>query len=64
MRYTLLLIFMISCASKRQYIDVLDKPNNAQLDQYKRIIPTGGQENRKRYLYYNSLQFKGKIKRD
>lgn len=64
MRYILLLIFMISCASKRQYIDVFNKPSKTEFDQYKRVIPTGGQENRKRYLYYNSLQFKGKIKRD
>ena len=64
MWYILLLIFMFSCVSKRQYIDVLNKPSNAQLDQYKRIIPTNGRENRRRYLYYNSLQFKGKIKRD
>ena len=64
MRYILFLILISSCVSKRQYIDVLNKPSNAKLDQYKRIIPPDGQENKKRYLYYNSLQFKGKIKRD
>ena len=64
MWYILLLIFMFSCVSKRKYIDVLNKPSNAQLDQYKRIIPTNGRENRRRYLYYNSLQFKGKVKGD
>jgi hypothetical protein len=64
MRYILLLIFIFSCSSKRKYIDVLDKPNKVELDKYKRVIPPNGQENRRRYLYYNSLQFKGKIKRD
>ena len=64
MWYILLMIFMFSCSSKRKYIDVLDKPNKVELDKYKRVIPPNGQENRRRYLYYNSLQFKGKIKRD
>ena len=63
MWYILLLILMMSCATKRKYIDVLNKPNKVELDQYKRIIPTNGRENKRRYLYYNSLQFKGKIKR-
>lgn len=64
MWHILLLIFMFSCVSKRKYIDVLNKPSKVELDQYKRVIPPNGQENRRRYLYYNSLQFKGKIKRD
>ncbi len=64
MRYLFLLIILGSCSSKRKYIDVVDKPSRAQLDHYKRIIPPNGRENQKRYLYYNSLQFKGKIKRD
>ena len=63
MKYILLLIIM-SCASKRQYIDVTEKPSKTEFDQYKRVKSTDGQENRKRYLYYNSLQFKGKHKRD
>lgn len=63
MRYVLF-ILLFSCVSKRKYIDVVDKPSKAQLDQYKRIIPPDGKENQKRYLYYNSLQFKGKVKRD
>ena len=54
----------MSCASKRQYIDVTEKPSKTEFDQYKRVKSTDGQENRKRSLYYNSLQFKGKHKRD
>ncbi len=64
MRYLFLLIFLFSCVSKRKYIDVVDKPSRAQLDQYKRIIPPNGNENQKRYLYYNSLQFKNRYRRD
>ena len=64
MRYILFLILISSCVSKRKYIDVLNKPSKTEFDQYRRVIKPDGQENKKRYLYYNSLQFKGKIKRD
>ncbi len=64
MRYLFLLFLMFSCVSKRKYIDVLNKPSQTEFDQYRRVIKTNGQENQKRYLYYNSLQFKGKYKRD
>lgn len=64
MRYIFLFIIISSCVSKRKYIDVLTKPNKTEFDQYKRVIKPDGRENQKRYLYYNSLQFKGKYKRD
>ena len=64
MRYMLLVLFLFSCVSKRKYIDVMTKPSKTEMDQYKRIKPTSGQENQKRYLYYNSLQFKNKYRRD
>ncbi len=64
MRYMLLVLLLFSCVSKRKYIDVMTKPSKTEMDQYKRIKATSGQENQKRYLYYNSLQFKNKYRRD
>ena len=63
MRYLLLLILFISC-SRKKYVDVLKKPSENKLDQYGRIMKTTGQENKKRYLYYNSIQYKNKHKRE
>jgi hypothetical protein len=63
MWYMLLLILFISCSGKK-YVDVLSKPNENKLDQYGRIMKTTGQENKKRYLYYNSIQYKNKYKRN
>ena len=63
MRYLLFLILFISC-SRKKYMDVLKKPNENKLDQYGRIMKTTGQENKKRYLYYNSIQYKNKHKRE
>ena len=63
MWYILLLILFISC-SRKKYVDVLSKPNENKLDQYGRIMKTNGQENKKRYLYYNSIQYKNKHKRE
>ena len=64
MRYIFLLFLISSCGSKRKYIDVFNKPSQTEFDQYRRVIKPDGRENKKRYLYYNSLQFKGKHKRD
>ena len=63
MWHILLLILFISC-SRKKYVDVLSKPNENKLDQYGRIMKTNGQENKKRYLYYNSIQYKNKHKRE
>ena len=63
MRYLLLLILFTSC-SRKNYVDVLSKPNENKLDPYGRIMKTTGQENQKRYLYYNSIQYKNKYKRE
>jgi hypothetical protein len=63
MRYLLLLILFISC-SRKNYVDVLSKPNDNKLDPHGRIMKTTGQENKKRYLYYNSIQYKNKHKRE
>ena len=63
MRYLLLLILLTSC-SRKKYLDVLSKPNENKLDPYGRIMKTTGQENQKRYLYYNSIQYKNKYKRE
>jgi len=63
MWYILLLILFISC-SRKKYVDVLSKPNENKLDQCGRIMKTNGQENKKRYLYYNSIQYKNKHKRE
>ena len=57
------ILLLISC-SRKKYVDVLSKPNENKLDQYGRIIKTTGQENKKRYLYYNSIQYKNKHKRE
>lgn len=64
MRYIFLLVFLISCRTRKDYMDVLSKPSPTEYDQYRRIIKTSGQENKKRYLYYNSLQYKNKYKRE
>lgn len=64
MRYIILVVILMSCKSKKEYLDVLSKPKDTQLDQYKRVIKTDGKENQKRYLYYNSIQFKNKYKRE
>jgi hypothetical protein len=64
MWFVFLFILFTSCVSKRKYVDVFTKPSKTEFDQYKRVIPTGGVENQKRYLYYNSLQFKNKHRRD
>ena len=63
MKYLLLLILFISCTRKK-YVDVLSKPSDNKLDPYGRIMKTSGQENQKRYLYYNSIQYKNKYKRE
>jgi hypothetical protein len=63
MRYLLLLILFTSC-SRKKYLDVLSKPNENKLDPHGRIMKTTGQENKKRYLYYNSIQYKNKYKRE
>lgn len=63
MRWVFLLLILISCKTKKDYMDVLSKPSPTEFDQYRRVIKTSGQENKKRYLYYNSLQYKTKYKR-
>ena len=63
MRYLLFLILFISC-SRKKYMDVLKKPSDNKLNPYGTIMKTTGQENQKRYLYYNSIQYKNKHKRE
>lgn len=63
MRYLLFFILLTSC-SRKKYLDVLSKPNDNKLDPYGRIMKTTSQENQKRYLYYNSIQYKNKYKRE
>ena len=63
MKHLLFLILFISCTRKK-YLDVLSKPNENKLDPYGTIMKTTGQENKKRYLYYNSIQYKNKYKRE
>jgi hypothetical protein len=64
MRWVFLFLILISCKTKKDYMDVLTKPSPTEFDQYRRVIKTSGQENKKRYLYYNSLQYKSKYKRE
>jgi hypothetical protein len=64
MRVLFLIFILISCKSKKDYMDILSKPSPTEFDQYRRVIKTSGQENKKRYLYYNSLQYKNKYKRE
>ena len=64
MRRVFLFLILISCKTKKDYMDVLTKPSPTEFDQYRRVIKTSGQENKKRYLYYNSLQYKSKYKRE
>ena len=64
MRWVFLFLILISCKTKKDYMDVLSKPSPTEFDQYRRVIKTSGQENKKRYLYYNSLQYKNKYKRE
>jgi len=45
-------------------MDVLKKPSENKLSPYGTIMKTTGQENQKRYLYYNSIQYKNKYKRE
>ena len=63
MRYLLFLILFISC-SRKKYLNVLSKPSENKLDPHGTIMKTTGQENKKRYLYYNSIQYKNKYKRE
>lgn len=63
MWYIFLVFIFMSCVTKRNYIDELSKPSPTEFDQYRRVVKTSGQENRKRYLYYNSIQYKNKYKR-
>jgi hypothetical protein len=63
MRYLLFLILLNSC-SRKKYLDVLKKPSDNKLNPYGTIMKTSGQENQKRYLYYNSIQYKNKHKRE
>ena len=51
MRYIILVVILMSCKSKKEYLDVLSKPKDTQIDQYKSVIKTDGRENQKRYLY-------------
>lgn len=64
MWYIFFVFVFLSCKTRKDYIDTLSKPSPTELDQYKRIIKTSGQENKKRYLYYNSLQYKTKYRRE
>lgn len=61
MGYLLFLILFISC-SRKKYLDVLKKPSDNKLNPYGTIMKTTSQENQKRYLYYNSIQYKNKHK--
>jgi hypothetical protein len=45
-------------------MDVLKKPSENKLNPQGTIMKTSGQENKKRYLYYNSIQYKNKHKRE
>jgi len=62
--FLFLFLFLISCKTKKDYMDVLSKPSPTEFDQFKRVVKPNGQENKKRYLYYNSLQYKNKYKRE
>lgn len=64
MWYIFLILFIVSCRSRKDYMDVLSKPSKTEFDQYRRVVKPNGPENKKRYLYYNSLQYKNKYKRE
>jgi hypothetical protein len=61
--WIIFLLIFTSCSNKT-YVDVLDRPKPTEIDSYKRIKPTDGYENKKKFQYYNSLQFKSKYKRN
>lgn len=62
--YLIFILILNSCKTRKEYMDVLSKPNNTEFDQYRRVIKPDGKENQKRYLYYNSIQYKNKYKRE
>ena len=64
MGWVFLFLILISCKARKDYMDVLSKPSRTEFDQFKRVVKPNGQENKKRYLYYNSLQYKNKYKRE
>ena len=64
MWYIFFLILFSSCKTRRDYVVGLSKPSKTEFDQFRRVVKPNGQENKKRYLYYNSLQYKGKYKKD
>jgi hypothetical protein len=64
MWYIFLFIAITSCKVRKDYVQGLSKPSRTEFDQFRRVVKPSGQENRKRYLYYNSLQYKGKYKKD
>jgi len=61
MRYVFLFL-LLSCGAKKEYIEVYSAPKKPEFDPYGRVKATDGQENRKKYLYYNSVQHKKKTK--
>jgi hypothetical protein len=56
------LFLLISCGAKKEYIEVYSPPKKPEVDPYGRIKTTDGQENQRKYLYYNSVQHKKKTK--
>lgn len=61
---TILVLVLLgsACSKSSTKVTGVERPNDTEFTSTRHVKKTDGRENKKRYLYYNSLQYKGAYK--